>query len=132
MPGYILVVEDNADDAELTFIKFRELGNKNIITFVPDYQSAVEHLNAARPELVILDLKLQPGEPGGLDVLHYIRADTVLKNLPVIVLTASKEQADVVDSYRLGINAYLRKPIEPMPLFDAIISLKIPWTIGGK
>jgi two-component system, response regulator len=132
MPGYILVVEDNPDDVDLTYIKFREIGNKNIITFAPDYQSAVDHLNTARPELVILDLKLQPGEPGGLDVLRYIRADVVLKDLPVIVLTVSEEQADLIESYRLGVNAYLRKPIEPMPLFDAIISLKIPWSVGGK
>lgn len=130
--GCILLVEDNADDAALTARKLAELHNQNPVVVADSYAEAVACLNTTRPALVILDLKLQPGEPGGLDVLRYIRADSELKDLPAIVLTVSQSEADRVNSYRLGINAYLRKPIEPMALFDAIVYLKIRWTLGAS
>lgn len=131
MTGYILLVEDNPDDAELAAHKLKGLNNRNPLVIAPDYATAVRQLNTTPPELVILDLKLAPGQPDGLDVLRYIRGHPDLKRLPVIVLTVSDAQADRIDSFRLGVNSYMRKPIEPMALFDAIVFLNIPWTLGA-
>ncbi|MCE9573075.1 MAG: response regulator [Deltaproteobacteria bacterium] len=119
MNKIILLVEDNASDEKLTLLAFKQSGLANEIVVVRDGAAAVEYLlpSAAptdrapvpRPSLVLLDLNLP--KLSGLEVLRRLRADDRTRLLPVVVLTASKEEEDVLGSYQLGANAYVRKPV---------------------
>lgn len=112
---YILLVEDNADDEALAL---RALGKANTTVKVEVAHDGVEALDrvlgerqAGRlPEVVLLDLKLP--KLSGLDVLRRLRADPRTRTLPVVVLTSSGEDQDILDSYRAGANSYVRKPVD--------------------
>lgn len=115
MNHVILLIEDNPSDEKLTLLAFKDCGVTNQIVVVRDGAAAIERLltssgSPLRPALILLDLKLPKVD--GLEVLRRIRADPRTKLLPVVVLTASKEDADILSSYALGANAYLRKPVE--------------------
>jgi two-component system, response regulator len=111
----ILLVEDNPDDVLLTVLAFAKNGFANEIVVLPDGEACIatllpEHGGPALvPAMVLLDINLP--KIGGLDVLRRIRADDRSRDLPVIMLTTSGEQRDIVDSYRLGANSFVRKPV---------------------
>lgn len=133
----VLLVEDNPDDVELTLRAFRKNRIANEVVVARDGQEALDYLfregaHAARsaeldPELVLLDLKLP--RLGGLEVLSRIRADTRTSLLPVVILTASKEEEDVVSGYRRGCNSYLRKPVDFVAFNEVIGQLGLYWLV---
>lgn len=111
----ILLVEDNPDDVMFTLRAFKQSNLVNEIVVAVDGEQALEILlpegaeRAVQPALVLLDLKLPKID--GLEVLRRIRADPRTESLPVVVLTTSSEEADIVRSYRLGANSFVRKPV---------------------
>lgn len=126
-PAHILLVEDNRMDVELTLDAFREARLLNTIHVSPNGQDALDYVFGRgkyidrqaypRPNLVLLDLKL-PGIDG-FEVLRQIKATPILKRLPVIILTSSKEEGDRALSYDIGANSYLVKPIS----FDGFLGI---------
>jgi len=137
MSKTILLVEDNASDEKLTLLAFKNCGIANEIDVVRDGAAALDYLFASgtfagregnsRPALVLLDLKLPKVD--GLEVLRRVRADERTKLLPVVVLTASKEEEDVLRSYSLGANAYVRKPVEFAAFAQAAKTLGLFWLL---
>jgi len=115
----ILLVEDNPDDVELTLHALKRNNILNPIIVMRDGQEAVDYLfrtgkNAGAehddPALILLDLKLPKID--GIEILRMIKKENKLKKIPVVVLTSSKEERDVVESYDLGVNSYIRKPVD--------------------
>lgn len=133
----ILLVEDNADDEELTLYAFRKSNMANHITVAHDGKEALELLFGPegeenpgphlRPAVVLLDLKLP--KVSGLDVLRRIRSDPRSRFLPVIVLTSSREQEDLIASYQLGCNSYVRKPVNFLEFVEAARHLDLYWLL---
>lgn len=128
----ILLVEDNDDDIELTLLAFAKSRVPSKITVVRDGVAAIEYLlggpeAAARPlpRVVLLDLKLP--RLSGLDVLRRLRSDERTRLLPVVVLTSSAEEQDLVGSYRLGANSYVRKPIDFAKFLESAEQLGLYW-----
>lgn len=132
--GTILLVEDNPDDEELTI---RALSRNNILNAVEvarDGAEALERLFGAPgtppqklPALILLDLKL-PKVPG-LEVLKRIRSSETTRLLPVVILTSSKEEQDLISGYRLGANSYVRKPVDFAKFVDAVRQLGLYWLV---
>ena len=137
MSKVILLVEDNASDEKLTVLAFKRSGVSNEVVVVRDGAAALDYLfgtgkHADRdpsvlPSVVLLDLKLPKID--GLEVLRRIRADEGTKFLPVVVLTSSKEDEDVLHSYELGANAYVRKPVEFSKFAEAAKTLGLFWLL---
>ncbi len=126
----ILLVEDNEDDIELTKRAFARVNLKNDVVVVKDGEQALAFLAAhdqALPEIVLLDLKLPKID--GLEVLREIRKNERTRMLPVIVLTSSAEQRDIVESYRLGANSYVRKPVDFAEFVEATRQLGLYWLV---
>lgn len=133
----ILLVEDNPDDVELTLLAFKESRLCNEINVVRDGEEALDYLlatgkyaereNEPLPAIVLLDLKLP--KIGGLEVLKRVRADERTRCLPVVILTASKEEEDIISSYRLGANAYVRKPVDYDRFVEAANTLGMFWLL---
>jgi len=129
-PKTILLVEDNADDEQLTLRAMRQSDVPNIIRVARDGAEALDHLfgtSAGRrlPDLILLDLKLP--KVSGLEVLQRIRADERTRTLPIVVLTSSDEERDIVESYSLGANSYIRKPVDFDEFIDAVRQLGLYW-----
>lgn len=131
-PIDILLVEDNPGDVRLTEEAFKECSINNTLSVVTDGEAALDFLfqreeygDAPCPHLVLLDLNLPKIE--GRDVLEEIRNDDELKRLPVIVLTGSEAQMDVVESYELNANAYITKPVTPDNFVELIQSFEEFW-----
>lgn len=126
----ILLVEDNEDDIELTKRAFSRVNLKNDVVVVKDGEQALAFLasrDQALPEIVLLDLKLPKID--GLEVLREIRRNERTRMLPVIVLTSSAEQRDIVESYRLGANSYVRKPVDFAEFVEATRQLGLYWLV---
>jgi CheY-like chemotaxis protein len=133
----ILLVEDNPNDVELTLHAFARNNLANHVHVVRDGEEALEFLfnrgryahraGARRPRVVLLDLKLPKVD--GLEVLRAIRGDTSLRSLPVVVLTSSREERDVVESYQLGVNSYIVKPIDFSEFIDTASTLGLYWLL---
>jgi two-component system response regulator len=131
----ILLVEDNPNDVELTLRAFEKSKLGNEIVVVRDGEQAIHYLfstgphadrdPAMMPEVVLLDMKLPKLD--GLGVLRRMRADERTKRLPVVVLTSSREESDVVSSYDLGANSFVRKPVDFGEFVDAARHLGIYW-----
>jgi two-component system, response regulator len=128
-PKTILLVEDNADDEQLTLRAMRQSDIPNIIRVARDGAEAHDKLfgeDAGKlPDLVLLDLKLP--KVNGLEVLQRIRSNEKTKTLPVVILTSSDEERDIVESYNLGANSYIRKPVDFDQFIDAVRQLGLYW-----
>jgi two-component system, response regulator len=137
MNNVILLVEDNASDEKLTLLAFRKCGVANEVVVARDGAAALDYIfgtgkhpdrgTSVLPSVVLLDLKLPKID--GLEVLRRIRADERTRLLPVVVLTASKEEEDVVSSLSLGANAYVRKPVEFGEFIEAARTLGLFWLL---
>jgi CheY-like chemotaxis protein len=137
---YILLVEDNPDDEELTLLSLRKNNLAHEIVVVRDGVEAIEFLfgngqYAGRdlsrtPTVILLDLKLPKLD--GLGVLKRLRADERTRMLPVVVLTSSSQDADVIASYNLGANSYVRKPVEFGSFVEAVSNLGLYWVLLNR
>lgn len=131
----ILLVEDNPDDETLTCMALRENRLLNEIVIAHDGVEALDCLfgrgtyagRELRPQVVLLDLKLPKLD--GLDVLRAIRGDDRTKLLPVVILTSSNEERDMVAGYRLGANSYVRKPVDFNQFTEAVKQLGLYWLL---
>ena len=132
----ILLVEDNPHDLELTLIALSKSQLANEVVIARDGAEALDYLHrrgefkeraVGNPAVVLLDLKLPKVD--GLEVLREIRNTDCLKSMPVVMLTSSKEEQDVVRSYELGVNAYVVKPVDFSEFLRAIADLGIFWAV---
>ena len=133
----ILLVEDNPDDVELTLRAFKKCNIANEVVVARDGVEALDYLFgtgaysgrdlSVMPAVVLLDLKLPRID--GLEVLRRLRADERTRFLPVVVLTSSNEDQDVVNSYQLGANSYIRKPVDFIQFIDAARQLGMYWLL---
>jgi CheY-like chemotaxis protein len=131
----ILLVEDNPDDVELAKRALKKNNIMNEVTLARDGAEALELLHgrpagavpSIHPTVVLLDLKLPKVD--GLEVLRRIRADERTRTLPVVVLTSSKEEKDLVESYNLGANSYIRKPVDFTQFTEAVRQLGLYWLL---
>ncbi len=134
---YILLVEDNPDDEELTLMGLKNSGVLNEVVVVRDGEEAMQFLlaegqykdrnPAAIPAVILLDLKLP--KLSGLEVLEQLRANQLTKCAPVVILTSSSEEEDVINSYKLGANSFVRKPVEFSRFADAVKQLGLYWLL---
>ncbi len=132
----ILLVEDNPNDLELTLIALERTHLANDVVVVRDGEEALDYLFArgkhadrgtGNPAVVLLDLKLPKVD--GLEVLREIRQDARAKSTPVVMLTSSKEETDLLRSYELGVNAFVVKPVEFTQFVEAIADLGVFWAV---
>ena len=132
----ILLVEDNPKDLELTLVALERIQLANEVIVVEDGAEALDYLYrrgkfgdlpAGKPAVVLLDLKLPKVD--GLEVLKEIRGSTEMRSLPVVMLTSSREEQDLVRSYELGVNAFVVKPVDFNAFFEAIQDLGMFWAI---
>jgi two-component system response regulator len=136
--GKILLVEDNPDDAALTMRALKSHNITNEVVVARDGVEAIEYLlgPGAVPAVVqslavvLLDLKLP--KLTGLEVLQRIRADERTRLLPVVILTSSDEERDVIDGYRLGANSYVRKPVDFVEFTEAAKQLGLYWLLMNR
>ena len=133
----ILLVEDDPDDAELTLRGLKENKITNEIVHARDGAEALDYLfgkddyagrdMSLMPAVILLDLKLPRVD--GLEVLRQLRADSRTELLPVVILTSSKEEQDLIDSYRLGANSYIQKPVDFENFSEAVGQLGLYWLL---
>jgi CheY-like chemotaxis protein len=132
----ILLAEDNPNDVELVLEAFASMRLANEIVVARDGEEALDFLfrrgphagrTSSDPAVILLDLKMPRVD--GRDVLRRIRADAALKNLPVVVLTSSREESDLLQSYRLGANAYVVKPVDFEEFTAAVSKLGFFWAL---
>ena len=134
--GRILMVEDDPKDVELTLTALEEYNLANEVIVTRDGEKALDYLycrgeyktrSSGNPAVMLLDLKLPKVD--GLQVLKQIKSDGELRMIPVVVLTSSKEEKDMVASYKLGVNAYVVKPVDFHEFVNAIKELGVFWAI---
>ncbi len=134
--GRILMVEDDPRDVELTMTALEEYNLANEVIVTRDGEEALDYLygrgsfagrKTDNPAVLLLDLKLPKVD--GLEVLQQIKSDAKLKMIPVVVLTSSREERDMVASYKLGVNAYVVKPVDFHEFVNAIKELGVFWAI---
>ena len=136
----ILLVEDNPNDVELTLRAFRKQNLTNNIHVVKDGAEALDFMFGTgayahrhvenHPKVVLLDLKLPKVD--GIEVLRRIKADARTRSIPVVMLTSSQEERDVLESYRLGVNSYIVKPVDFGNFVHAVSELGMYWSILNK
>jgi CheY-like chemotaxis protein len=134
--GRILMVEDDPRDVELTLTALEEYNLANEVIVTHDGAEALDYLycrgefstrSSDNPAVILLDLKLPKVD--GLEVLQQIKSDPNLQMIPVVVLTSSREEKDMVASYKLGVNAYVVKPVDFHEFVNAIRELGVFWAI---
>jgi two-component system response regulator len=127
----VLLIEDNPEDAELTIRVLKKNNLANNLVHLQDGEEALEFLfakgNNNIPKLILLDLKMPKVD--GIEVLKKIKADDQRKIIPVVILTSSKEERDIIESYNLGVNAYVVKPVEFEKFVSAVANLGLFWLI---
>jgi len=136
----ILLVEDNPNDAEMAMRALRKNNLANNVAHVTDGEEALDFIYARgsysgrnienRPKVVLLDLKLPKVD--GLEVLKILKSDPGTKIIPVIVLTSSNEESDIIESYTLGVNSYIVKPVDFDKFVEAIKGLGFYWLLLNK
>jgi len=136
----ILLVEDNASDAEMTIAALKKNGLANRLLRVKDGAAALDFIFAEgeyagrniedKPKVILLDLKLP--KVNGIEVLKKIRTDERTKNIPVVMLTSSKEDPDIKNCYDLGVNSYVVKPVEFEDFQKAVTELGLYWMIVNQ
>ena len=134
MPVEILLVEDNLNDAELSLYALRRFKIANSIHHARDGAEALQYLfgngeNEVRqmPRLILLDLKLPKVD--GIEVLRRIKSDQALRSIPVVVLTSSREERDILETYNLGVNSYIVKPIDFEQFTEAVRDVGLYWLL---
>jgi CheY-like chemotaxis protein len=134
--GRILMVEDDPNDVELTLTALAEYNLANEVVVTRDGEEALDYLycrgnfvgrTSDNPAVLLLDLKLPKVD--GLEVLQQIKSDEKLRMIPVVVLTSSNEEKDMVASYKLGVNAYVVKPVDFHAFVNAIKELGVFWAV---
>jgi CheY-like chemotaxis protein len=134
--GRILMVEDDPKDVELTLMALEEYNLVNEVVVLGDGAEALDYLysrgkfadrTSENPAVLLLDLKLPKVD--GLEVLQQIKSDQKLRMIPVVVLTSSREERDMVASYKLGVNAYVVKPVDFHEFVNAIKELGVFWAV---
>jgi two-component system response regulator len=133
----ILLVEDNPDDVELTLRAFKRANIYNKVVVLQDGVEALDYLFGTgshserdvkeTPAVILLDLKLP--KIGGLEVLKRMRAHGPTQLIPVVILTSSKEEQDVINGYKFGANSYIRKPVDFTKFYDAVQKLGMYWLL---
>lgn len=133
----IMLVEDNPDDEALTLRALKRNNIRNEVVIARDGVEALDYLFATgthaqrdisvQPVVILLDLKLPKVD--GLEVLRRLRADERTKCIPVVVLTSSKEEQDLINSYSFGCNSYIRKPVDFMQFVEAVRQLGLYWLV---
>jgi two-component system response regulator len=136
----ILLVEDNPYDVELTLTALKEKNLANKVHVVNNGADAMEFIFATGvhaqrniknvPKVILLDLKIP--KINGLEVLRRIKSDERTKSIPVVMLTSSQEERDIVESYHLGVNSYIIKPVDFNKFIDAIAKLSLYWVLLNK
>jgi two-component system response regulator len=140
MKKVILLVEDSIDDVTLTLRAIKKNNILNEIVVAQDGQEALDYLFGSgkyagrditqKPELILLDLRMPKMD--GIAVLHRIRADHRTKDLPVIIFTSSNDDKDRIESYQLGTNSYIQKPVDFDGIVEAVKQLKLCWLVVNK
>jgi two-component system, response regulator len=134
---YILLVEDNEDDELLTVRALKKNRIMNEVRVLRDGAEAVDYVMARGdyserkiadiPTVILLDLKLP--KVSGIEVLRQIRGNEATKLIPVVILTSSSEEMDIINSYRLGVNSYIRKPVDSAQFLEAVKQLGLYWLL---
>jgi CheY-like chemotaxis protein len=135
----ILLVEDNPEDAEMTMRALRKRNLANHLHWVKDGEEALEYLfctdryagrdRTHAPRLVLLDIKMPKVD--GIEVLRRVKASE-LKQVPVVVMTSSNEERDVLDSYRLGVNSYIVKPVQFEDFMETVSKIGLYWVLTNR
>lgn len=135
----ILLVEDNPDDVELTLYALKKNNIVNTVEVVRDGQEAMDYLfytgkysnsKHTPPGVILLDLKLPKVD--GIEILRKIKEDGRLRPIPVVVLTSSKEERDIVDAYNLGVNSYIRKPVDFDQFVETVKQIGYYWLLVNE
>ena len=133
----ILLVEDNPNDVELAVHAFQKHKLANNIEIARDGQEALDYLfggngrtPGVRPRMMLLDLKLPKVD--GLQVLREVRATESLKHLPIVILTSSREERDIVESYDLGVNSYIVKPVQFDAFRETVARIGMYWVLTNR
>lgn len=137
--SYILLIEDDPDDIELTLLAFKKNNIANDIKVVEDGQEAVDFLFGEHPEgvsqsgcpiLILLDLKLP--KLNGHEVLRRVKSHQKMKRIPVVILTSSEQEEDIMKGYDLGANSYIRKPVNYQNFMEVVKNLGVYWLAVNK
>ena len=135
----ILLVEDNPTDAELTMRALRKKNLANNLVWVKDGEEALDFIYCrgrykdrvnGTPKLILLDLKLPKID--GIEVLRNLKADAKTRTVPVVMLTSSQEERDIVESYQLGVNSYIVKPVDFDKFLEMVSQVGLYWSLMNK
>jgi two-component system, response regulator len=136
----ILLVEDNPADAEMTLRALRRNNLANKVYWVKDGEQALDYMfrNGAyaergpniEPKLILLDIKMPKVD--GIEVLRRLKANETTRTVPVVVMTSSNEERDVVESYRLGVNSYIVKPVQFEAFLETVAKIGLYWVITNR
>jgi DNA-binding response OmpR family regulator len=135
----ILLVEDNPTDAELAIRALRKKNLANNLVWVRDGEEALDFVfcrgqyqgrNNGTPKLILLDLKLPKVD--GIDVLREIKAHAEVRSIPIVMLTSSQEERDMVESYQLGVNSYVVKPVDFEKFLEMVAQVGLYWSLVNK
>ncbi|MDB4919279.1 response regulator [Mucilaginibacter sp.] len=136
----VLLVEDNVHDAELTIRSLKKVNLANKLFHVKDGAEALDFIFAkgdfagrnmgSRPKLILLDIKMPKID--GIEVLRQIKLNEATKTIPVVMMTSSKEEQDIISSYNLGVNSYVVKPVEFEGFVKAVCELGLYWLITNQ
>lgn len=136
----VLLVEDNEDDAELTIRSLAKAGMANKLVHVKDGAEALDLLFskgqytditlAAMPKVILLDIKMP--KVNGIEVLKQLKSNDLTKSVPVVIMTSSREQQDLISSYNFGVNSYVVKPVEFIDFAKAVTELGMYWLLVNE